>query len=367
MQQVTASVNSGTSGIQRYVAGEHMDTDDARLRRWGTVGDGYLGPAFHRHFTPGQILYGSRRTYLRKVAVADFEGICANTTFVCEPKTTRLVPGFLLHVMRSERFHAHSIAQSKGSVNPYVNWKDIARFEFRLPDSDAQRRVAELLSYALASVDRKRAVLRAAETVARACRHRAFAPVQPRVALGELVEMQLGKMLSQKARSGANQRRYLANINVRWGEFDLSELKTMSFDQRELEKFRLAPGDVLVCEGRGVGRSAVWRAEIDDCYYQKALHRLRLRDGRVTPQYLVEYFRWCSDAGRFAALVGDSLIPHLTEVKFRDLQVAVPDRDSLQRFLASAASIHELVVSTQDNINTLVAVERELSDRLVGT
>lgn len=132
--------------VERYVAGEHMDTDDLTIRRWGEVGDGYLGPAFHRRFRPGQVLYGSRRTYLRKVAVAEFDGVCANTTFAIQPKAEGdLLSTFLPFVLTAEPFHAFAIAESKGSVNPYVNWSDIARYEFDLPPVDEQERVANLL------------------------------------------------------------------------------------------------------------------------------------------------------------------------------------------------------------------------------
>src|SRR5262249_6285496 len=118
-------------------------------RRWGTVGEGYLGPAFHMRFRPGQVLYGSRRTYLRKVAVADFEGITANTTFVLEPKDPRvLLPDLLPFIMQSESFHAHSIKQSKGSVNPYVNFSDLAWYELALPPLGEQRRISEALKAA---------------------------------------------------------------------------------------------------------------------------------------------------------------------------------------------------------------------------
>jgi len=132
--------------VERYVAGEHMDTDNLKITKWGEVGDGYLGPAFHRRFHPGQVLYGSRRTYLRKVAVADFEGVCANTTFViqsCDPD--QLLDTFLPLILTAERFHSFAIAESKGSVNPYVNWSDIAKYEFDLPPIDEQKRVAELM------------------------------------------------------------------------------------------------------------------------------------------------------------------------------------------------------------------------------
>ncbi len=146
VRQIKDKVDPQTAGLERYVAGEHMDTDNLHIRRWGDVGAGYLGPAFHMRFKPGQILYGSRRTYLRKIAVADFEGITANTTYVIEPKDPEvLLPDFLPFVMSTERFHEHSIKQSKGSVNPYINFSDITWYEFPLPPVDEQRRIADLL------------------------------------------------------------------------------------------------------------------------------------------------------------------------------------------------------------------------------
>lgn len=146
VRQVKDKVAPWESGLERYIAGEHMDTDDLRIRRWGEINDDYLGPAFHMRFRPGQVLYGSRRTYLRKVAVPDFEGICANTTFVLEPKDRDLLlPELLPFIMQTEAFHEHSIKQSKGSVNPYVNFSDLAWYEFALPPLDEQRKWVETL------------------------------------------------------------------------------------------------------------------------------------------------------------------------------------------------------------------------------
>lgn len=145
VRKVNDRVDPETSGLERYVAGEHMDTDDLRIRRWGEIGEGYLGPAFHMRFQPGQVLYGSRRTYLRKVAMADFEGITANTTFVLESSSDSLLPEFLPFVMTTEAFHGHSIKQSKGSVNPYINFSDLTWYEFALPPIDEQRGIASLM------------------------------------------------------------------------------------------------------------------------------------------------------------------------------------------------------------------------------
>ncbi len=153
VKQVKVRVDPDTAGLDRYVAGEHMSTDDLRIRRWGEVGDGYLGPAFNMKVQPGQVLYGSRRTYLRKVAVPDFEGICANTTFVVESSSPDLLQEFLPYAMTTETFHEHSIKQSKGSVNPYINFTDLKWYEFALPPIDEQERIVQLLSEIRRSVE----------------------------------------------------------------------------------------------------------------------------------------------------------------------------------------------------------------------
>jgi len=145
VRNVKVDVDPRTSGFERYVAGEHMETDNLHITSWGNIGNGYLGPAFHRKFVKGQVLYGSRRTYLRKVAVAEFDGICANTTLVLEPKDGSLLLELLPFIMQSESFTEFSVKNSKGSVNPYINWSDLARYEFPLPPLDEQRRIAEIL------------------------------------------------------------------------------------------------------------------------------------------------------------------------------------------------------------------------------
>jgi restriction endonuclease S subunit len=143
--QQKEAIDVAVTQLNRYIAGEHMTSDDLHIRQWGTVGDGYLGPAFIRKFKKGDILYGSRRTYLKKVAVADFDGITSNTTFVIKANTKNIIPELLPFIMLSDGFTEHSIKHSKGSVNPYINWKDIANYEFLLPPKDQQAHLAELL------------------------------------------------------------------------------------------------------------------------------------------------------------------------------------------------------------------------------
>lgn len=143
--QQKQSVDREKTNLTHYVKGEHMGSEDLHLREWGELSDEYLGPAFIRKFEKGDILYGSRRTYLRKVVIAPFSGITSNTTFVIKANEKRIDKTLLPFIMMSEGFTENSIRNSKGSVNPYINWKDIANYEFLLPPKDQQAKLAELL------------------------------------------------------------------------------------------------------------------------------------------------------------------------------------------------------------------------------
>lgn len=143
--QQKQSVDRENTKLTRYVKGEHMYSEDIHLRKWGELKDEYLGPAFIRKFEEGDILYGSRRTYLRKVVIAPFEGITSNTTFVIKANEEKVDKRLLPFIMLSEGFSQHSIKNSKGSVNPYVNWKDLSGYEFLLPKLSQQQPIVELL------------------------------------------------------------------------------------------------------------------------------------------------------------------------------------------------------------------------------
>lgn len=143
--QQKKNVDRENTYLTKYVKGEHMYSQDLHLREWGELIDEYLGPAFTRYFEEGDILYGSRRTYLRKVVIAPFQGITSNTTFVIKANEEKIDRRLLPFVMMTDEFTEHSVRNSKGSVNPYINWKDIANYEFLLPPKEEQKKLAELL------------------------------------------------------------------------------------------------------------------------------------------------------------------------------------------------------------------------------
>ena len=110
--QQKQTVDRENTELTRYVQGGHMISEDLHLRAWGELTDEYLGPAFIRRFDEGDILYGSRRTYLRKVAIAPFSGITSNTTFVIKSNEEKIDKRLLPFIMMSEGFTENSIKKT---------------------------------------------------------------------------------------------------------------------------------------------------------------------------------------------------------------------------------------------------------------
>jgi type I restriction enzyme S subunit len=368
VRKVSDRVDPETAGIERYVAGEHMDTDDVRIRRWGEVGDGYLGPAFHMRFQPGQVLYGSRRTYLRKVAVPDFEGICANTTFVLESSSEDLLPEFLPLLMTTERFHEHSIKQSKGSVNPYINFSDLVWYEFMLPPPDEQLSIAASL----------RAVDRALETQsclghsARQLCSALFAELtsgSPRVLLSEVCSIDLGRQRSPKFASGPNMLPYIRAANVKHGRLLLDDVLSMHFDANEVARLRLEPGDVLVTEGCGsldeIGANAVWGEELEgDVCFQNTVLRLRTKDHRLEQGFLQEWASHAFFSGQFARIASGTSIYHLGSRRTERMEIPLPDLDTQTRVLDQVQRARELADIASTTAERLAKCRQALMQKL---
>ena len=138
------------AGIELVVGLEHIEPGDLRIRRWGDVAD---GTTFTTLFKPGQVLFGKRRAYQRKVAVADFEGVCSGDIYVLEPAHDRLMPELLPFLCQTDAFFDHAVGTSAGSLSPRTNWTSLASFEFLLPPIQEQARLVEVMSAARSATE----------------------------------------------------------------------------------------------------------------------------------------------------------------------------------------------------------------------
>jgi type I restriction enzyme, S subunit len=180
----------------------------------------------------------------------------------------------------------------------------------------------------------------------------------------DVFEIQLGKMLNKEAASATPAFPYLGNREVQWGRFDLSDLRKMHFSEGERKKFGLREGDLLVCEGGEVGRAALWRGSFE-CYFQKALHRLRPSNGRAGSEYMLHFMRFAADTGRLSDFTSQSSIAHLTREKLARVQVSLPPLPEQRKIAAILSSLDEVIESTQAVIDQLAVVKNAMMAELL--
>ncbi len=140
--------------------------------------------------------------------------------------------------------------------------------------------------------------------------------------LEQVAEFCLGKMLDQKKNKGTPFS-YLANVNVRWGEFNLEGLREMRFESHEMARYGLNLGDIVMCEGGEPGRCAIWNDAVPGMMLQKALHRIRPHEC-LDHRFLYYSFLHKGKTGAFAPLFTGSTIKHLPKQNLAKIEVAIP-------------------------------------------
>ncbi len=152
------------AGVDYYVGLEHLDSDSLAIRRWGSPSD---VEATKLRFRPGDIIFGRRRVYQRKLGVAHFDGICSAHAMVLRAKPSVVLPEFLPFFMQSDLFMERAKEISVGSLSPTINWKTLAQEEFKLPPLEEQRKIIAVLSLLEGFVESLRTVIQCLRAVHR--------------------------------------------------------------------------------------------------------------------------------------------------------------------------------------------------------
>jgi len=185
--------------------------------------------------------------------------------------------------------------------------------------------------------------------------------------IGELFHIQLGKMLSQISKTGKNSAYYLGNKNVQWDYIEFDHLEVMDFSLSEREKFKLIDGDLLVCEGGDVGRTSLWRGELKDCFYQKAVHRLRALDNEIHPAFMLRFMRYAKETGMFINYTSQTSIAHLTQEKLSEVEMFKPSYDEQVRMIERFDGVdNRLKTETQLKNKLLIKKSGLMHDLLTG-
>jgi type I restriction enzyme S subunit len=179
-----------------------------------------------------------------------------------------------------------------------------------------------------------------------------------KVRLGDVADSCLGKMLDQEKNRGEYQP-YLANVNVRWGSFDLENLPQMRFLESEEDRYGLKYGDLIVCEGGEPGRCAIWKEQVPNMKFQKALHRVRVHNN-VDYRYLFYWFLFAGKRGALDQYFTGATIKHMPGDKLKSIILDLPPLEQQKKIADVLSAYDDLIENNQKQIKLLEEAAQRL-------
>lgn len=355
--------DAGAAGLTRVVALEHVAPGSLRLTGWQEAAD---GTTFTRRFRKGQTLFAKRRAYQRKVAFADFDGVCSGDLLAFEAKPELLLPELLPFIVRSDSFFDYALRTSAGSLSPRTKWQDLANWEFELPPISEQRRIADFAWSIEAARIAQLDLVDNLELTART-----WLSLETRIGgmpsarLDAAAEVVGGRQRSPRHANGPRMRRYLRVANIKDDAIDYTDVNEMDFSEKESQKYRLQDGDILMSEGQSrelVGQSAIYHERAgDDLHFQNTLVRVRCGPS-VLPEYLQQVFRLYLQRGDFAAVAKQTTsIAHLGVSRLAAMHFPLPPLDVQSRIVERYREYEVAIKCARSAAVSSTALARALS------
>lgn len=355
-----------SDGYDRYVGLEHIDPEDLRIRRWGNVADGVT---FTSVFKPGHVLFGKRRAYQRKVAIADFSGVCSSDIYVLESKDSQtLLPELLPFICQTEAFFQHAVGTSAGSLSPRTNWSNLADFVFVLPPIKEQRRIFEVLNVAESSVSALEEAKAHHDELLKSYIQEEFVRFDseyPHKTANELMKKITVGIVVKPADLYVEKGQgvlALRSLNVFPDRFVLSETVEISMDGHAAhEKSAIQAGDIVVVRTGRPGDAAVVPPELEgaNCIDLIVVKPTDL----IEPQYVVTFLN--SQFGRriFSAGTTGTAQQHFNVGEFSKLKLPVPPRARQKEFVSRLSELSLPQKALTDRLNKTKALRASLLNR----
>ena len=342
---------------------------------------------------PRDIAYNKMRAWQGAVGVSNYRGIVSPAYIVVRLRGEQN-PEYFHYLLRTPAFAKEAERWSYGITSDQwsLRAEDFKQIYCALPPKEEQDAIAALLAYADRRTNRiirtKRRLIELLNEQKQVIIHRAVTRgLDPNVRLkpsgidwlGDVPEgwevmalrmrysVQLGKMLDTKRITGSHLVPYLRNTDVQWDGINSTNLPMMDIPEREYERYLVKPGDLLVCEGGDVGRSAFWDDALPMCGYQKALHRLRpTSNGRECPRFLFYVLFAASKRGIFIADGSENTIAHLTAEKLRRHRFAFPPKTEQEAIALHLDTTLNDLEQAVERANHTIDLLREYRTRLIA-
>lgn len=296
-ESVNERVEPASAPDEIYVGLDNLDSGNLHIRRWGKGSD-VVGTKLR--FRKGDIVFGRRRAYQRKLAVAEFDGICSAHAMVVRAKSELVLPKFLPFLMMSDRFMDRAVEISVGSLSPTINWKTLKLEEFDLPPLAQQQRIAAILwatDNAIETLIAQHNALDALKYITFKKRTISGKTKFPVRLLGDVATFQYGLSC---ALSETGKYPVLRMMNYDEELVIASDLKFADMPAQAAADYTLEHGDILFNRTNSaelVGKVGIF--ELEGCYlFASYLVRIKTNRSILLPEFLNYYLN--SDAGQAA-------------------------------------------------------------------
>jgi type I restriction enzyme S subunit len=374
----------GEKGLDRCVGLEHLDPGSLKICRWSPITPEM---SFTRRFYKGQILFGKRRAYQKKVALADFDGICSSDILVIEAKKENFIPEILPFIIQDDRFFEFAVGTSSGSLSPRTKWKFLADYEIWLPSQDEQRCIATTLWAAedcivkgerfVAAAERAKHVLMQ-ELFSKGIGHREFKEVKGFGKIPKRWEMKKIGDLAISATSGSTplggDKVYqktgiplLREQNVQMNKLDLEDVAFISKEIHDsMKRSTIQPDDVLLnITGASIGRVAVTPNSLKEANVNQHVCRIRLNNG-IIPSYVSQYLSSIMGQKQIMSMQIGSSRQGLNFEQVKSLQVPFPPLPEQRQIAGILARCDETIAAARANVAAAKVLKMRMINEMLG-
>ena len=367
----TAKKKPEESDRDRYVGLEHLDPGTLEVTRWGAEvtpkGDKLL-------MKKGDVLFGRRRAYQKKVGIAPFDGIFSAHGMVLRPKADVVDPMFFPFFISSDIFLDEAIRVSVGSLSPTANWKDLRTLEFDLPSPGKQRELAGILSEAESLKGHYRKMLTTCDDVVKS----QFVEI-----FGEPAENPKGWETSSltslgSCKNGMNFKSKESGIelpSLGVGDFkdrsvinDVSEMGRINLDDEPAEGYFLKDGDIVFVRSNGnkelVGRCLAVYPHGEKAVFSGFCIRLRVESDKVRIPYLIWALK--QPSMRQQMFGRGANVQNLNQKLMAKVDVPIPPLAEQDRFLALVSIVDKSKFAIQKALDELNATTKKILNQELG-
>ena len=371
----------------KYVGGQHFPEGEIRVTEYGSIEEDewVIGSAFKVKFKPGDVLYVTRNPRLRKGGMVDFEGICSDVTYVLRADENQLLQSLLPFIIQTEDFVKHTCNNAHGSTNPFLNWKDIAKYEFYLPPLEEQKKISEVLWSVEENVKKlynrtsNRELYKnkkIGQWITKGVDHNKYKDSK----FGRIPKnwkvVRLSEIISEPLNNGINKDKQnfgfgtkFVNIidNYCYDTIDVNKLGRMNVTKKEERNYSLKEGDITVVRSSvkpsGVGYPALFSGDKEPVVFCGFVIKIRPDKDKILPKYLLHFLRWKKTRKKVLEVAGVNAVTNINQNALNNINIILPDRIEEQKQICD-------LIEKMDNqihvLNNYLSLLKSLRNKLLN-